>query len=305
MHVAEIRVAGEEDERAARGDPQQRGDLPGDSGGERRMARRRHLARQVEDGLLAIVELRRQPQLGGVGDAQPSPEVREGSVDRQGGGGQDRALHPLDQQLADDARYVDRGGPQKHSPAAPFHEIDVGGVAGGQKERELRADLVRPPAERRQIRVPRRLGEPGKRAGEIAQAPPEAAGRLGDRGERVGSHAAALPAGSRRKRAEEEMGVAAHTVQQVQQLEHRRFLELDGRRRIACDESPAVVVQLVEPVVADGDPEVLRGHVFELMRFVDHRDRARGNDLAVRALAHGGVRAQQMMVDDDDVRLRR
>ena len=49
------------------------------------------------------------------------------------------------------------------------------------------------------------------------------------------------------------------------------------------------------------DAEVLRGHVLELVRLVDDERGAGGNDFAVRALAHRGIGAEQVVVDDHDV----
>jgi hypothetical protein len=49
-------------------------------------------------------------------------------------------------------------------------------------------------------------------------------------------------------------------------------------------------------------PEVLCRHVLQLVRLVDDRHVALGNHLAVGVLPDGGVRAQQMVIDDHDVR---
>ena len=305
-HVAEVGVAGEEDERAAAGDPQQRRDLPRHRGGEAGVVRRRHPARKIEDRLLAVVELRRQPQLGGVGDAQPPAHVRERLVHGQRGGGQDDALHPFDQQLADDARHVDRGGAQEQAASAPFQEVDVRAVGGGEQELQLGADLLGAPAERGQVGVVGGGGQPRRRGGQLAEAPSQAAGGPGGRRERVGGHPGAFPGrGGRGERAEEELRVVAHAVQQIQHLARGRLLDFGRPRPVAGDEPPPVVIQLVEPAVADGDAEVLGRHVLELVGFVDHRGRARRNHLAVGALPHRGVRAQQVVVDDDHVRLGR
>jgi len=65
-----------------------------------------------------------------------------------------------------------------------------------------------------------------------------------------------------------------------------------------------VARELLEPVVAHAEAEMLSGDVLELMRFVDDRAAARGDDLAVRVLPNGRVRAQKVVVDDDDVGFR-
>ena len=58
---------------------------------------------------------------------------------------------------------------------------------------------------------------------------------------------------------------------------------------------------VVEPVVADGAAEILRGDVLELVRFVHDRVARVRDDFAERVLPHRRVGAQQVMVDDDDV----
>ena len=60
-------------------------------------------------------------------------------------------------------------------------------------------------------------------------------------------------------------------------------------------------VSIVNAEIAERHAEVLRGHVFELVRLVHDERGAGGDDFAVRALPHGCVSAQQMVVDDDDV----
>ena len=74
-----------------------------------------------------------------------------------------------------------------------------------------------------------------------------------------------------------------------------------GVRTVRRQQPAPVPHQVLEPVVADTDAEVLRGDVFEQVRFVDHRAGAPRDDLAVGALAHRRVGAQQMVVHDDQV----
>src|SRR5204863_4514443 len=69
----------------------------------------------------------------------------------------------------------------------------------------------------------------------------------------------------------------------------------------AGDEPLGVARELLDAIRADAQAEVLCRDVLELMRLVEDRAAARGNYLAEVALADGGVGAQQMVVDDDDV----
>src|SRR5204863_1285454 len=71
------------------------------------------------------------------------------------------------------------------------------------------------------------------------------------------------------------------------------------------DEPLQVARKLLDAIGARAEAEILRRDVLELMRFVDDRIAARGNDFAEGVLSHGQVRAQQVMVDDDHVGRRR
>ena len=95
------------------------------------------------------------------------------------------------------------------------------------------------------------------------------------------------------------MRAVSRTIERVAQL---------GRpvaRNAGRDQPLAVAHELVEPVIADRDTEILRGDVFELMRLVDDRIAAFGNHLAVRALADSRVGAEQVMIHDHQIRLGR
>ena len=79
---------------------------------------------------------------------------------------------------------------------------------------------------------------------------------------------------------------------------------IDGVGRGACARQAAVGIahEIVELVGAERQPEVLRGDVLELVRFVHDQRGARRDDLAEVAPAARGVGAEQVVVDDDDVR---
>jgi hypothetical protein len=72
-----------------------------------------------------------------------------------------------------------------------------------------------------------------------------------------------------------------------------------GRRQAGC-----VADEIIHAEIAQRHAKVLRGDVFELVRLIDDERGARGDDLAVLALADRRIGAQQVMVDDDDIRLR-
>ena len=71
---------------------------------------------------------------------------------------------------------------------------------------------------------------------------------------------------------------------------------------IGRQETVGVSCQFLETVAADRDAKVLRGDIFELMRFVDHGETTVGDHLPVGALSDRGICAEEVMVHDDDVR---
>jgi hypothetical protein len=73
--------------------------------------------------------------------------------------------------------------------------------------------------------------------------------------------------------------------------------KLVGRNR-----SIDITSKFVEAIVAHRDAEVLGGDIFELVCLVDHRVMAGGNDFAVGALPYRRVSAEEMMIDDDQIR---
>ena len=62
-----------------------------------------------------------------------------------------------------------------------------------------------------------------------------------------------------------------------------------------------VAAQLLEPVVADLDAEVLAGDVFDFVGFIEHHGVIFGQDAGDIFLLDGEVGKKQVMVDDDDV----
>ena len=62
-----------------------------------------------------------------------------------------------------------------------------------------------------------------------------------------------------------------------------------------------VAAQVLDAVRRDLDPEVLRGHVLEQVGLVEDQGVVVGDDRAVASVLHREVRAEQVMVDDDEV----
>ena len=129
-------------------------DFPRGGGREFRRARIGHLARQVQNRLARVVELRRQLQEPRGADAlqpQAAADVVERSLHRQRGRGQHRGLHAVEQQFADDGGDVDRRGAKKHPAASRFEEVDVFRIARPQDEAQVVAQLAGPPREAQRI----------------------------------------------------------------------------------------------------------------------------------------------------------
>ena len=63
-----------------------------------------------------------------------------------------------------------------------------------------------------------------------------------------------------------------------------------------------IAAQFLEAVIADRNAEVLTGHVFDLVGFVEHHGVILGQDAAlVVFVADREVGEEQVVVDDDDV----
>src|SRR4051812_18360535 len=77
-----------------------------------------------------------------------------------------------------------------------------------------------------------------------------------------------------------------------------------GFNGTTAEETLHVAREVFETIGADREAEILRRHVFQLVRFVDDRVAAGRNHFAERVLPHRRVRAQQVVIDDDDVRCR-
>src|SRR4051794_13339638 len=301
MHLAQVVVAGEQHECTA---PRPLQDLDHFAPGRRdelRRSRVRHFPGQVENRLTPVVEFRGELDLVRRRDPEPPAHVLERTVDAHRRGGQDSPLHAIEQQLSDYLGYVD-GRAAQEDPASPYLEvIDESGVVRAGQEPEILAKVGSAAAERehvlRQVLRQRDRGLDGFQGVEEAacfvRRALEKRGRDPD---------AALGAGAgieaqHLQRAEEQPRMIAHVLDVALQVVRAVRIRDKLRGNGPID----VTRQIVEPIVADRNAEVLRGDVFELVRFVDDGVVARRNHLAEAALSHRRVRAQQMMVDDDEV----
>ena len=305
VDLSQVRVAREQHERAAAAAFENLDDLASGGLHERGRARLRHLARQVQDGLTFVVELGGQPDLGRTPDAQPASDIVERAVNGQRRRREHGRVHAVEQKLANDVRDIDGRGPQVHAPAADIqvvhvarivrarHELDVlPQVGGAARERK---DVFRNVLGQRNHGLERFQARDECGAlwrGAVEQTAPDP--DPGVRACRRGLEAQHLQRGEERAR------MIAHALGCGPQVV--RSIRVGHQPR--AERPVGVSREVVDPVVADRNPEVLRRDVLELMRLVQNRVPARRNDFAERALTHGGIGAEQVMIDDDDVGLR-
>jgi len=332
QHVAHRRVAREEHECAASRPLQDFHDLASRRHREIQRARIRHARRQVHKGLAREIELRRKADFRRVPDPQPLPDVLERAVDGECRGRQDRGAHAIQQQLAHDGRNINGRRPEKNPAPTELHEVHVVGVARAQEEPDFLTQLARAANQRRNrlaarvvvvlvrlkpdptgdsrgrdsrgVRLQADRSRSGKRAFEGIECARQFSGgvaRLGQ-GRRTGAHALLAADAVRASVRESQLrvegpGAIAQTLDRFHQVVLHSLVGRHAGGRQAFD----VTRQLLDPVVADAVAEILCRDLFQLMRFVDDRVRAGRNDLAVRALPDGGIGAQQMVIDDDDI----
>ena len=63
--------------------------------------------------------------------------------------------------------------------------------------------------------------------------------------------------------------------------------------------------QFLDAIVADADPEVLGGHLFQVVRLVENDGVVTWDHFAVGGFFKGEVGEEEVMVDDDDIGRRR
>ncbi len=105
------------------------------------------------------------------------------------------------------------------------------------------------------------------------------------------------PETAQHQRAKEESGTIPHPIDGLAQLIGIVQEDLEPETAFAITD------EVVHSVVADGNAEILRGHILQLMRLVYDRVGATGDDFAVCALPDGGIGAEEMMIDNDEIRL--
>jgi hypothetical protein len=125
---------------------------PGDRAIELGRSRIGHVLGQIEDRLVAKIELGRQPNRGRFGHTEPAGHIRERSVDGQCRGRENGGCTSSQHRITDDARDVDRRSAKVYTAAAAFDEVDECGIAGREQNREIFAQTRRTRRDGREIR---------------------------------------------------------------------------------------------------------------------------------------------------------
>src|SRR5580693_5739820 len=107
------------------------------------MADVRHLARNIEQRLLAKVEFLRQRDLVRRQDPQPLLEIIEATGDRESCRRENYRIEMLEKLFAQDFAHVDRRGGEEDSSTATLVPIDVTVLFALEKKREFATRLRR------------------------------------------------------------------------------------------------------------------------------------------------------------------
>ena len=245
----------------------------------------------------------------GARDAEPPPDVAERAVHRQRGRRQHRRPHAIEQQLADD-RDTSIGAARRNTPR-PRNSTKYTYRHRRPRSRNLTSSRSSP-ARRTSVGsllVDRRLVPIRRPLRVVGRLPAASASATSSDIERAGQVRGGCRAvGQRRVRRTNAFLAAPRPAARwakASSVKKRPRRDRAGGRALAsrspCDRSTPPTPPAARrrgassstPVVADAVAEVLRGDVLELVRLVDDRVAAGGNDLAEGALADRGIGAQQ------------
>ena len=248
--------------------------------------------------------MRRQHGFAGVLQSQPLAHVFEAAAHGQRGRGQHRAFEFVEQASLQNRRHIDRRGLQENillvASAAPALDPEHGvAVFGFHQEAELHLQFLRAPGEVEDfLRLGRQVLQLRTQAGErLLQSQKLVAVFFHELAPVFeGETAVAL-----RQQREEEQRPLAQALQRAR--ERRR------QHVVALQRDFDVAAQLFEASVADGNPEIASGHVFQFVGFVENHGAGLGQNSGIGRvlglLLDREIGKKQMMVDDDDVALHR
>ena len=214
----------------------------------------------------------------------------------------------VEQRFADDARDVDRRRAQEEAAAARLDEVDEVRIVGAQQEAQVVAQLAGAPLDGggRLARTPAAASASAssspavRRSASVASRPSSAPAsimpvfevlrhRLGGVAARATpcavqlTRAIARPAKNIARSLGHPPERAARALRCWRGVMPRRCVRRSGCH--GAEQPLAVAHQVVDAVVAERDAEVLRGHVLELVRFVDDQRRAAGSPRRSRSAA--------------------
>src|SRR3972149_6361930 len=251
-----------------------------------------HVARNIENRLPRKIEGRWKPF--GLRRMTPEPATRvvERALDRQGRGGQNDASLALQQTLAHHLTDVDGRAPKYDrslAHLAPGYRLRIG---VGENPLQVEQDLRRPPGKGHRRLV--RLGN----AFEVDRQAPD-----------LFPQGVVEPGGSGRLLSRDDAESVATVSIGIEELLRKltqgaQLLERSPARRSPLPQGGRVSGELLDTETAHRHAEVLSGHVFDLMRFLQYQKIIVGQYFAVGALSYQQIGKQEMVVDDDDVALR-
>jgi hypothetical protein len=321
--VAHLGVAGEEAEGAAFGDLEDAADALGGLLGEVGLAGVGHVGREVEEGLLFVIEVAGDDKFASGGEAETAADVLEAAGDREGGGGEDDRAVRVKEAGGEEVGDVDGSGLQvgvegclgvasgevADSACGAALDPEDGVAAGGfEQEGEVGADVGGALAKAGGLFDIFELVEFAFETSEgVEDSGVVVAGLFEEGFAVVEGHAAgatdSLPYGGSRDFGGEDGEEHAGAV-----FEGGAGAFDGGGAGFFCfEEEFDIAGELVEALRAEADAEVVGGDVFELVGLVEDDAGSVGEDAGVGGV--GGllldveVGEEEVVVDDDDVRL--
>src|SRR5215813_2322469 len=144
-------MAREQTKRAPLAQLQQLHNLIGGFSCKSRVAHIRHFLGQVEQRLLAVIELRRQRFFFRVIYSQSLPNVVKSPAHRQRRGGQNHRIKQLEQLFAQQLAHVNRCRRQEHAFVPPFEPINEIPLIRFEQERHLLPQFETPARKPQQL----------------------------------------------------------------------------------------------------------------------------------------------------------
>ncbi len=316
---AHLVVAGEKAKGAAASDAEDTLDGFGRGWDEFGIARVGHVGREIEQRLLAVLEVRGDDELAraqfALGEPEPAAEMLKAALDRERGGSEDDGGYLIEDELAKKLGDVNGRGLDGAAHRSPLEWTR--GRTGTPVRRSLRTPLE-PEDHVGSIRFEHELEVGAETGGAIFEA-----GNLIEIGDAIelgfdqrerGTHGEVEIAGGFEEFFAVGEGMAAVGGHgEGGKKEASALAKLLGKRGnlrgggVGARKNIGVAGEIFEAKVGERAAEVLRGNVFELVRLVEDDGGGFGQNSGVGGAAggqtNGGVGEEQVVIDDDEVGL--